>query len=184
MATMRMRTKQPVAISLLVLGLWSQPAVASHHGWSQASSIGRDVLVAASLGLPAAHEDWNGAIEAAGSMAAAELVTIGLKEAFPERRPDGSDRKSFPSAHASVAFAAAASLDRRYGWKVGLPATLVAAFVAAGRVEARKHHWYDVAAGAAIGEASGLLITRSRDGERLVPWGDAHGGGISFATRF
>ncbi len=171
--------------TIMVLSVfWAGPALASPHGWRQVSSVGRDVLIAAALGVPAAQEDWSGTAEAAGSMGAAELLSLGLKEAFPERRPDGSDRKSFPSAHSAVSFAAAASLDRRYGWKVGLPATVLAALVATGRVEARKHHWYDVAAGAAIGEASGLLITQRRDGARLLPWGDPHGGGVALALRF
>ena len=153
--------------------------------WGTASSVGRDVLVVAALGIPAVQRDWTGDLEAAASMGAALGITEGLKQAFPERRPDGSDDRSFPSGHTSVSFAAAASLQNRYGWKVGLPAQLVAAFVGFGRVEARKHHWYDVIAGAAIGEASGFLITGKRDDSvRVLPWGDASGGGASLAMRF
>jgi membrane-associated phospholipid phosphatase len=113
------------------------------------------------------------------------LVTTGLKEALPERRPDGSNNKSFPSGHVGTAFAAAATLQNRYGWQVGLPAQLVAAIVGFSRVEARKHHWYDVVAGAAIGEGSGFLLTSKRDGAvRVLPWGDAQGAGIALGMRF
>jgi membrane-associated phospholipid phosphatase len=170
-----------------VLGLlFCQPAFARDtKAWGTASSVGRDALVVAALGVPAVQGDWTGDLEAAGSMGAAFGIAEGLKEAFPERRPDGSDDKSFPSGHASVSFAAAASLQNRYGWKVGLPAQLVATFVALGRVEARKHHWYDVVAGAAIGEGSGFLITGKRNGGvRILPWGDTSGGGASLAVRF
>jgi len=160
-------------------------AQASPKSWDDASTVARDVLVAAALVTPAAQEDWNGALQAGGSMAAAFGVTAGLKEAFPEQRPDGSNRKSFPSGHTSVSFAAAATLNNRYGWKAGLPAHIAALFVGVARVKADKHHWYDVAAGAAIGETAGWLITSKRDGNvKLFPWGDTKGGGITVAARF
>lgn len=170
-----------------VVGLLScRPADARDtEAWGDASSAGRDALVVAALGLPAIQGDWKGDLEAGGSMIAAFGIAEGLKQAFPERRPDGSDDKSFPSGHASVSFAAAASLQNRYGWKVGLPAQLVAAFVGFGRVEARKHHWYDVVAGAAIGEGSGFLLTTRRNGDvRILPWGDTSGGGAAVAMHF
>lgn len=175
-----------IGTGCIVGALLAQPASARDtKAWGQASSIGRDALVVAALGIPAIQRDWTGDLEAGGSMVAAFGITEGLKAAFPEQRPDGSDDKSFPSGHASVSFAAAASLQNRYGWKVGLPAQLVAAFVGLGRVEARRHHWYDVVAGAAIGEGSGFLITSKRDSSvRVMPWGDTSGAGAAIAMRF
>jgi len=41
-------------------------------------------------------------------------------------RPDGSDNSSFPSGHSASAFATTGVLQHHYGWKVGVPATLVA----------------------------------------------------------
>jgi membrane-associated phospholipid phosphatase len=167
------------------VSLAAAPARASDRAWSNASTIGRDVLMAAALAVPAVQGDWAGDLEAAGSIGAAELVSYGFKEAFPERRPDGSDRKSFPSGHVSISFAAAATMHQRYGWEVGLPATALASFVALARVKAEKHHWYDAAAGAAIGEASGFLVTSPRnESVRVLPWGDTKGGGIAVALRF
>jgi membrane-associated phospholipid phosphatase len=155
------------------------------QAWDDASDIVRDGLVLAALGVPAVQGDWNGALQAGGSMAAAELSATALKRVFPERRPDGSSNRSFPSGHASISFAAAATLQNRYGWKIGVPAQLAASFAAVSRVEARKHHWYDVVAGAAIGEASGFLITSKRNARvAVLPWGDAHGGGATIAARF
>lgn len=163
----------------------STPARASDKDWDKASDVARDLVVVAALGLPLAKGDGQGALQAAGSMGAAEVVTLGLKEAFPETRPDGSDRKSFPSGHTALSFAGAATLQNRYGWKVGLPAQLVASFVGFARVKADKHHWYDVVVGAAIGEASGFLITSRRDAQvRVLPWGDSKGGGVVVAARF
>lgn len=105
----------------------SFPANASDKSWDDAGSIARDALVVAAFGVPAVQGDWDGALQAGGSMGVAAGTSYGLKEIFPERRPDGSDNKSFPSGHASISFAAAATLQNRYGWKVGVPAQLVAA---------------------------------------------------------
>lgn len=174
-------------IVLCAIGLATPSMVLARDtkSWDTASSVGRDVLVLAALGLPAIKGDWKGDIEAGESIGGAFLISSGLKEVFPERRPDGSDRQSFPSGHTSVSFAAAATLQNRYGWQVGVPAQLVAAFVGFSRVQARKHHWYDVVAGAAIGETSGFLLTSKRDGNvRVLPWGDTHAGGIAMGVRF
>lgn len=161
------------------------PAAADPHSWDRISRIGEVAVIGTALGLPSIRGDWDGTLQAGGSVGAAFLITEGLKRTFPETRPDGSDRRSFPSGHASMSFAAAASLQNRYGWQVGLPAQLVAAFVGYARVRADKHHWYDVLAGAAIGEASGFLITRRHDQNvRVMPWGDTHGGGIALGFNF
>ncbi|RYY32888.1 MAG: phosphatase PAP2 family protein [Sphingomonadales bacterium] len=179
-----MRYRSALSLGILMAG--AAPAHARNtKTWSDAGGIARDALIVAALGVPAVQGDWRGDLEAGGSIGAAFPVTRGLKEAIHERRPDGSDNKSFPSGHASASFAAAALLQNRYGWQVGLPAQLVAAFVGVSRVEARKHHWWDVAAGAAIGEAGGFLLTTKRDaGVRVVPWGDTHSGGAALTMRF
>ncbi len=83
-----------------------------------------------------------------------------LKKAIKEERPDHSDNKSFPSGHASMAFAAARSIDKEFRKDcIWIPIAGYAAATAIGveRVVNDKHHWYDVAAGAAIGIGSAEL---------------------------
>ena len=173
-----------VATSLTVASVAAQAK--NEKAWSTASDVGVAALTIAALGVPIAKGDNQGAFQAAGSIGASALVTTGLKEAFPELRPDGSDRKSFPSGHTGNAFAAAATLYNRQGAAAGIPAMLVASFVGLARVQADKHHWYDVVVGAGIGTASGFLITKKR-GERqamVMPWGDSKSAGVSVALRF
>jgi membrane-associated phospholipid phosphatase len=95
------------------------------------------------------------------------LATVGtayaLKNIVREQRPDKSDFQSFPSDTAALAFAPAQYLWDRYGWEYGLPAYGAALFTGYSRIEAKKHHWYDVAAseGFAFG-FSKIFTTRYR----------------------
>lgn len=182
----RLKEKMAAIAALCAVALPGPAFAKGEKTWDTASSIGAYGLTAVAIGLPLAKGDTSGALQATGSVAAAQLITYGLKEAFPELRPDGSDRKSFPSGHTSMAFSAAASLYNRQGKSAGIPALAVATFVGVARVQADKHHWYDVVAGAAIGATAGFLITRDRP-ERtamIIPWGDSKGGGMTLAMRF
>lgn len=78
------------------------------------------------------------------------VATGVLKVTVNETRPDGG-RYSFPSGHASTAFAGAEFIRKEYGWGWGTPAYLAASFVAWSRVDAKRHYTHDVLAGAAIG---------------------------------
>ena len=176
----------PIGIVCAIGASIAPPAAARDtKAWDTSGSVARDVLVVTALALPAAKGDWKGDLQALASIGGAFVVTTALKQTIKSRRPDGSDQHSFPSGHSSASFAAAATLHNRYGWKIGLPAQVVAVFVGVSRVQARRHRWGDVLAGAAIGEASGLLLTRRlNDNVRVVPWGDTRSGGVSVALRF
>ncbi len=182
----RLVARLAMIVALLALALPGAAFAKNEKTFATLSDIGAYGLTAVSIGLPLIKDDTNGALQAGGSVAAAQLVTFGLKEAFPELRPDGSDRKSFPSGHTSMAFSAAASLYNRQGKSIGIPALAVATFVGFARVQADKHHWYDVVAGAAIGGTVGFLITRDRPDRTamVIPWGDSKGGGMTLAMRF
>lgn len=150
-----------------------------------------DVVMAA---LPVAaltsilvQQDWEGLVqglETAGTTAAATLI---LKYAVKERRPDGSDMHSFPSGHSSIAFASAAFMQRRYGWAWGVPAYAAAAYTAWGRVYSKKHHVWDVVAGAAFGAASAYIFTTPfarKHNLTLAPASDGRSVGVYASLEF
>ncbi|MDE5871287.1 MAG: phosphatase PAP2 family protein [Muribaculaceae bacterium] len=116
-------------------------------------------LPATALAVTLIERDWEGLKEGALSAAVTAGVTLGLKYLVKEQRPDFSNRHSFPSGHSAVTFASATYIGRRYGWKWSIPAYALSAYTAWGRVYGKKHHWWDVAAGAAIGAASSMLFT-------------------------
>jgi hypothetical protein len=84
-----------------------------------------------------------------------------LKFSTQRTRPDGSDDFSFPSGHSASAFATAAVLRRHFGWKAGIPAYVIAGYVATARVHDNRHHLSDVVFGAAMGIAGERTVMRS-----------------------
>ena len=94
------------------------------------------------------------AVNTIASVGVAYIGKTALKAMIKEERPDHSDNKSFPSGHASMAFAAARSIDKEFRKDcIWIPITGYAAATAVGieRIANKHHHWYDVVAGAAVG---------------------------------
>jgi membrane-associated phospholipid phosphatase len=114
-------------------------------------------------GLTVYNSDWVGLAELGADTLATVGTAYALKHFVHEERPDHSDFQSFPSDTAALAFAPAQFLWDRYGWQVGLPAYAAAGFVGWSRVDANKHHWYDVAASAGFAFGfSKIFTTRYR----------------------
>jgi hypothetical protein len=113
----------------------------------------------------------------------AEILSTGIKQSVRRSRPEGSGF-SFPSGHTTVSFASATVLQRHFGWKVGLPAYGVATYVAASRVEMKRHYLSDVAFGAALGVMVGRTVTvSSHHALAVTPIAAASGtgGGLGFS---
>ena len=140
------------------LSMTAAPAFAS-DGVKTAGEILRIALPVAAGGFSLYKEDYDGVLQLGVSELFAEGSSLVLQHFIHEQRPDKSDYKSFPSDSAAVSFSAASYLQIRYGWSYGLPAYGLAAFVGYSRVEAKKHHWGDVLAGAVLGWGASEITT-------------------------
>ena len=97
-------------------------------------------------------------------------ISEGLKRLTREPRPDGSNHESFPSGHATAAFATATMMAQYHPreaalWFAGATA------IGYSRVALRRHHWYDVVAGAALGYGVARLEVSSPRGLLAEPTG-------------
>jgi membrane-associated phospholipid phosphatase len=97
--------------------------------------------------------------DASQAMVINQLYTTALKLAVKRDRPDGSNRLSFPSGHASNAFAIASVVGHHYGRWGDVAAYSVASFVALSRGAANKHHFSDIVAGAGLGWTVGHTVS-------------------------
>jgi len=96
----------------------------------------------------------------------AQGLTLALKETSRRSRPEGGGF-SFPSGHTAMSFASATVLQQEFGWKVGVPAYAVATYVAASRVQMKRHYLSDVTFGAALGIVAGRTVSIGH-GRRLL----------------
>ncbi len=96
-----------------------------------------------------------------------QAVTTGLKYAINKKRPYNNGYRAFPSGHTSTTFQSAAFIQKRYGWKYGIPAYVLAGFTGYTRLEAHKHDGWDILAGAAVGIGSAYLFTTPYQKEHL-----------------
>lgn len=163
-------------VAAVLLVAVNMPVLASDNGSDDLSASRRGVRTSTDVvlvALPAAAiagtliaGEWEGLKQGTFTAASAVGMTYLLKYTVRERRPDGGDYHSFPSGHSAFTFASAAYVQRRYGWSFGAPAYVLAGYTAWGRVYSRRHHWWDVAAGGAIGVGSAYLFTK--------PWAKKH----------
>ena len=111
-----------------------------------------------------------------------QTLTQAIKVSVGRTRPDGTSY-SFPSGHSSTSFATATVVQRHLGWKAGIPAYVIATYVASSRIETQRHYLSDVAFGAVVGIMSGRTVTLGRGNARfaLSPAVAPGGAGVNVA---
>ena len=112
------------------------------------------------------RNSWDNFCEEVEVIAVNALVTSSIKRLVGRRRPGGGTH-SFPSGHASTAFAAASLINDNSGGVLGVSAYGLAATTGYSRMEARRHYPSDVLAGAAIGILSAQILDH-------LHWGNGH----------
>ena len=103
--------------------------------------------------LPLARDGGQGrfrSLRTLDALGTSVLLCEGLKRLTHEERPDGSSADSFPSGHATAAFAIA-SMAARHHPKEAVLWYLGAFLIADSRVTLKRHYSHDVVTGALLG---------------------------------
>ncbi|MCC7124401.1 MAG: phosphatase PAP2 family protein [Acidobacteria bacterium] len=204
--------RYPSLDSLVVLGAGGLLSVAALnsdvHFTAQASAGGTDQIFAVGGGLGDGYVQVGLAVGtyAAGALtghrtvthvgadliraqAVTGVLTHAIKLATRRARPHGDHDTlgrtySFPSGHSSATWSSATVLWRHLGWKVGVPASLLAAYASASRLQQNEHFMSDVLFGAALGIASARTVTMGHGKTRVsvTPAPVPGGGAIMFSV--
>ena len=118
-----------------------------------------------------AQKDWQGTKQFALSYGSSILIMQSIKGIINKKRPDDRDLyDSFPSGHTTSAFSGASFIQRRYGWKHGRPAYVLASLVAISRIEGSLswHDEWDILAGAVLGIGTTYIFTKPYEQSKVT----------------
>jgi membrane-associated phospholipid phosphatase len=131
------------------------------------------------------QHDEQGAWALTRSLGLAALSTLALNAVIDKDAPNGSSGHAFPSGHTAIAFSSAAFMQRRYGWRPGIPAYLAASYVGWLRLETDDHDTADVLGGMAVGILSSYLLTKPLgENVEVAVWSNGNGAGIQLQYRW
>jgi len=156
-----------------VLGLYTASPAAAKGANLMATDILDGVVPLTGLVVAYLKDDTEGQKQWLRNISVNQGLTWSLWPIFNQtslgERPNGDPRNSFPSGHVSLAMSGATFLDRRYGWKWGVPAYAASAYIAYVRVDEDKHHWRDVIASGVLSYGVAMLFVTPEDATYLAP---------------
>jgi hypothetical protein len=165
--------------------------IGKHEKWEFVLEDTGDIL---QIALPLAagittiiKKDWQGTKQLALSYGTSFIVTHGLKKIVRKERPEGRNLfDAFPSGHTTSAFAGASFIQRRYGWKYGKWAYVLASIVGVSRMEGPDgwHDIWDVLAGASIGIGSTYIFTKPYEKNQVQVGFSAKNGNYIFGIKY
>lgn len=192
---MEMTKKRTGAALLLALSL-AAPLTSAHADSNSgeakfASGAGNLIYLGAGTLLPLLEDGKDGkehALRTGDAALTATVITEVLKHVVREKRPHSQERTSFPSGHATAAFAVA-TMESHYHPKQSLLWYGGATLIAASRVQLHRHFTHDVIGGALVGYFTSKWELHRPRGLLLAPF--IHGEsakhastGISFTHTF
>ncbi len=141
--------------------LFFTPRIRANYPAGRAGDALQVLLPVAACGLTLHYHDREGRKQFYRAFFSSLAVSWALKYSIDDNRPDGSrSEQSFVSAHTAAAFSGAAFMQRRYGWKFGAPAYVLASYVGWSRIHVHAHDYDDVLRGAGIGILGAYFFAR------------------------
>lgn len=171
-------------LTLLFFILFTQNILANDNTVEYIGNGLAFIIPATAYGSTFYMDDNEGQVQFYKSIATSTATTFALKYTIKRERPDGSNERSFPSAHTMFAFQGATFIHQRYGFAYAFAAYLGATFVGYSRIEADKHYLGDVLAGAAIGSLSSWFFTDAYSSVEIQPMAKEGTYGLNIAYRW
>ena len=162
----------PAAICLALTTIPAHADTPDHEVAKFASGSGNIIYLAAGIGLPLLSDGRYGtrhALRVADALGTSVLLSEAIKSLVREKRPDSDAHDSFPSGHATAAFAVATLESDLHPhqaalWYIG------ATLISYSRVRLRRHTTGDVVAGAVLGAGTARVEVDQPRGLILSPF--------------
>jgi hypothetical protein len=157
-------------------------------GWAKfASADGSILFLAAGTLLPLERDGSEGrahTLRAMDSLVVSVAFSEGLKSLTRVKRPDSNEHDSFPSGHATAAFAVA-TMESSFHPKEAPFWYAGAAMIADSRVVLHRHHWTDIIAGGLLGYGTSRWELSRPGGILIQPlMGEHREIGLAISGRF
>ncbi len=136
------------------------------------SGTGNILYLAAGVGVPLLTDGKAGknhSLRTLDALGTSVLISQGIKRLVQEKRPDSNEHDSFPSGHATGAFAVA-TVESALHPKQAIYWYAGASLISASRFTIHRHTVGDVLAGAALGYGVGRWELSSKRGLLLLPF--------------
>jgi membrane-associated phospholipid phosphatase len=149
----------------------AQTGLLNHDSAKFASDNGNLAYLGLGVALPLLTDGRDGkdhALRTADALGTSVLLAEGLKMIVREKRPDSNERTSFPSGHATAAFAVAA-MESHYHRRFAPLWYLGAGLIADSRVTLHRHYPRDVIAGGLLGVGTAIWEWKAPHGLLLAP---------------
>lgn len=162
----------PAAVCLALTSGAAHADTPDHKAALFASGSGNIIYLAAGVGLPLLSDGRYGtrhALRVADALGTSVLLSEALKNLVHEKRPDSNSHDSFPSGHATAAFAVATMESDLHPHQAALW-YLGATLISLSRVRLRRHTTGDVVAGAVLGAGTARVEVNQPRGLVLSPF--------------
>ena len=161
-----------LAVAAICLSLLKPIPSVAGSGSETSGDVVMAVVPVAALALAYFKDDVEGEKQWLRNVLANQFLTsvarVGIDQTSFGARPNGH-RYAFPSGHVAFAGSGASFLSERYGWRYGVPAWLMTAYVANNRVQSDHHHWRDVIVSGALAYGVGKLFVTPENATYLAP---------------
>jgi len=162
----------PAALCLTLISVPAHADTPDHEAAKFASGSGNIIYLAAGIGLPLLSDGRYGtrhALRVADALGTSVLLSEAIKSLVHEKRPDSNSHDSFPSGHATAAFAVATLESDLHPHQAALW-YLGATLISLSRVRLRRHTTGDVVAGAVLGAGTARVEVDQPRGLILSPF--------------
>lgn len=125
------------------------------------------ILPTSIIGMTAYNYEWQATQQYSFALLSTIITTQTIKYSLSTTRPNGGGQ-SFPSGHTAAAASASSFAAYKYGYKIGIPFSILSGYVVLSRIEHEKHFLIDTIFGAIIATLFSKILYHDTDSKLFI----------------